>query len=170
MLELAIAVVLISSQTYCFDKGISLSTYKNCKREVLIAGHGNEAGYLMFQDFLPIEELIYNGELLTLRIFFQGRSDFSVLLSSEDQQPTGDKKVFQTGKCLNFSLNFYSFSLHKVLAFGSGLHSSGIFTRNLIEFRTTPKCSFKQNIPNPMDTFYFEQVDMVVNKKCKDFS
>lgn len=102
MLKIAITVFSFCSQILCFDKGISFYTYKDCQREVIVAGDGTDTGYLRFQNFLPIENLTYNGasdgEILSLRFFFQGRSDFSVLFSAKNKQPTANEKVFQTGK------------------------------------------------------------------------
>ncbi|KAL5279374.1 hypothetical protein ACFFRR_003773 [Megaselia abdita] len=152
MLKFAVTILLFCSQSYCFDKGISFYSYRDCKREVIVAGDGTEAGYLRFQDFLPIQNLTFNkatnGEILNLRFFYQGRADFSVMFSSKDKQPAASEKIFQT-----------------VLAYGpEGEHRSAIFLNNVVDIEKTTKCDFVENIPNPMDPFYFQQVDVIVNK------
>lgn len=104
MLKFATILLLLCSQTYCFDKGISFYKYRDCNREVIVAGDGTEAGYLRFNNFLPIQNLTFNsasdGEILNMSFFFQGRADFSVMFSSKDRQPAANEKIFQTSMFL----------------------------------------------------------------------
>lgn len=80
MFKLVITILLFCSQTYCYDKGITFNTYRNCRREVIVAGDGTDSEFLKFHNFTPIQNLIYNnnGNSLKLRFYFQGRADFSV--------------------------------------------------------------------------------------------
>lgn len=175
MLKSATTLLLLCSQTYCFDKGISFYRYKDCNREVIVAGDGTEAGYLRFQSFLPIQNLTFNrasdGEILHMSFFFQGRADFSVMFSSKDRQPAANEKIFQTGNWFlkKKQCHLKRFFIQKVLAYGPGAHRSAIFLNNVIDVDKTTKCDFAENIPNPMDDFYFQQVDVIVNKNCKTF-
>uniref|UniRef100_T1H2B6 Farnesoic acid O-methyl transferase domain-containing protein n=1 Tax=Megaselia scalaris TaxID=36166 RepID=T1H2B6_MEGSC len=152
MLKLLIIFHLFYAQSFCFDKGISFYSYRNCEREVIVEGDGSESGYMRFQNFIPIANLSYNkannGEILSLRFYFQGRADFSVIFSPQPKQPSSTEKIFQT-----------------VLAYGKGgERRSSIFLNNVVDIYKTTKCDHVDNIPNPMDPFFFQQVDVIVNK------
>uniref|UniRef100_T1GFU4 Farnesoic acid O-methyl transferase domain-containing protein n=1 Tax=Megaselia scalaris TaxID=36166 RepID=T1GFU4_MEGSC len=115
--------------------------FGKCENEVLIKGNGKES-YSKFQKFISLEEFQSNDDVIQLRFYFQGKSDFSVALSASSKEQDKDEQFFKT---------LIAFGENETISFKK--NNNNIF------------CDQKSNIPNPFDTFYFEKLDLTLNMK-----
>lgn len=85
---------------HCYDPHITRQDYGDCENIVRVVGDNSVSNY-NFTNFLEISKMKYNyknsDELLRTRMFFKGKSDFSVLLSSS-KAPMKFDKVFPSCK------------------------------------------------------------------------
>uniref|UniRef100_T1GU54 Farnesoic acid O-methyl transferase domain-containing protein n=1 Tax=Megaselia scalaris TaxID=36166 RepID=T1GU54_MEGSC len=76
--------------SYCYNTSISHKTYAKCDKESVIGpGSSYVTSYMKFQEFVPIQSLVYGKGSTETRIkfYFQGRSHFGVGFLAQSKEP-----------------------------------------------------------------------------------
>uniref|UniRef100_T1GF02 Uncharacterized protein n=1 Tax=Megaselia scalaris TaxID=36166 RepID=T1GF02_MEGSC len=132
----------------CYNKWISLRDYSQCEKESII-GPGSKylSTYMRFQEFLPINSLVYGNDSQETRIkfYFQGRSHFGVAFLSQPKEPQSTEPIiyFEISCTNNFGWSYISLN-------------SG----------ETVRCDSRA-FSNPMHSIYYTELEIVIDKQCE---